>query len=203
MTPTAPPSETAPRRRVFRRRAPSPVVGWVAQAALIVFGVVVGLALNEWREDRAEAERTDRVLAALADEIRSNQASVEPIVAYYRDMTRASLAAVEARGPDVSFDMGDVDGYRGDVLPTLTAGTYDAATATGALLGVEIGLASTLSTAYSVQDDFRPALSENMLTRMSRPTPQLAVWRASSIMQSGEALLGSYDAALRRLRAAE
>ena len=170
---------------------------------LIVFGVVVGLALNEWREDRAEAERTDRVLAALADEVRSNQESVESVVAYYTAMTQGAMAAMEERGPDVPLDMVEIEGYQGDLFPTLTAGTYDAATATGALLGVEIGLASTLSSAYSLQRDFRPALSENLLTRMAQPTPQLAVWRASSVMQAGQALLGRYDDALRRLQAAE
>ena len=192
----APPAP--PRRRVRRRRTSSRVAEWAAQAVLIMFGVVAGLALNEWREGVAEDARTARVLDALADEIGANRASVASATAYYGRMVLALQAAVEERGPDVALDLRDVEGYTGDVVPTLTAGTYDAATATGALLGLDIGLASTLSSTYASQRAFEDGYDGNSLTQY-RSTPQVALWRAGSIYQGGQGLLERYDDALARL----
>ena len=171
------------------------------QAALIVFGVVVGLALNEWREGRAEAARTERVLDALVGEVEVNRGGVEQAVAYYGDMTEGAIAFEEARGPDAALDLSEIEGYRGDTGPVLLSGTYDAATATGAFLGVDIDLAADLSSTYSLQEAFGEALVENRLTTISTPTPSRAKWRAYTIYQNGEFLLEGYDGALAALRA--
>ena len=201
MTPTASPPEAAPRRRVLRRRPRSRAWEWAAQAVLIVFGVVVGLALNEWRQDLADAERTDRVLAALADEVASNRAAVEPALAYYGEMYLGAQAILEARGPNAAFDMAEAEGYVGDPVPTLTAGTYNAATATGALLDVDIGLLAAVSSAYSSQASFEEALATNLLSRMSEASPQVAVWRAGTVYSYTQGRIEYYDRVLERLGA--
>ena len=201
MTETADPPRRPPaRRRVAVRRGRSRALDLAAQAVLIVFGVVVGLALNEWREDRAEAARTDRVLAALADEVAGNRAAVQSVTPYYGAMVQGAQRLMERRDPDATFDPREIEGYTGDMIPTLKAGTYDAAAATGALLGVDIGLASALSSVYASQRAFEVNRADNRLTRMSRPTPQVTSWRAGAIYTAGRSLTEQYDDVLGRLR---
>ncbi|MEM1054200.1 MAG: hypothetical protein AAGI52_01635 [Bacteroidota bacterium] len=188
-------SLTAPRQ--IRSRLWVRVGEWAAQAVLIVFGVVVGLALNEWREGQAERARTDRVLAALADEIRENRDGVAETAAYYGEMAQAALRIEASRGSDAPLDLGSVEGYRGDTGPSLLRGAYDAAIATGALLNVEIGLATKLASVYSFQEAFAENLALNQLTQLPNPArAEIVKWRAGSIYQNGLTLTESYDEAL-------
>lgn len=54
------------------------------ESALIVFSVLLALALDEWRQDRARAERTSTALAAVRAEIIENRRAVEAAHAFHR-----------------------------------------------------------------------------------------------------------------------
>ncbi|MEM0961232.1 MAG: hypothetical protein AAGK21_01670 [Bacteroidota bacterium] len=196
--PAEPPVESpADRPRRLRRRAWVQAGEWAVQAVLIVFGVVVGLALNEWREGQSEKARTARVLAALADEISENRNGVTQTADYYGEIAQAALRVEATRGSDALLDLGDVDGYQGDIGPSLLRGAYDAAIATGALLNVDISLATKLTAVYSLQEAFAGNLAINQLTDLPDPAQvEIVKWRAGSVYQNGQSLTEAYDTAL-------
>ncbi len=54
----------------------------VAEAALIVFSILLALYTNRWREDRAAHQRVDRDLTAIHIELQQNRALVADVLPY-------------------------------------------------------------------------------------------------------------------------
>lgn len=55
----------------------------VVEAALIVFAVVLGFVVNEWREDVADRRAADAAMARVIAEIETNIAQLEAVVGYH------------------------------------------------------------------------------------------------------------------------
>lgn len=81
--------------------APRRLPGWLpralAESALIVFGVLLALVLNEWREEVSRRERTALAMAAVRAELEQNRALVAEARAYHERLA-ASFAASAERG---------------------------------------------------------------------------------------------------------
>lgn len=133
---------------------------------LIVIGVMVALGANEWRENRAIAQRTDTALENIRQEILRNQTALAKRLTYHealRDSMQAYLPDLE------NISLQDIDRNR----LGMTRGfhfllIYDAAWQTALtsqiLPYVEYETLTTLSTIYQVQDNLKS--SEALLVEL-------------------------------------
>ena len=64
---------------------------FVVEFALVVAGIVIGLQITDWYEDRERAKQEQLILAALAEEIRSNVDELDSML----DFTRYKLDSIE------------------------------------------------------------------------------------------------------------
>lgn len=69
------------------------------EAILIVFGVLIALGLNEWRQNRNQAERAQIALKSIRDEIQSNRDRVTASLEYHRSRID-TLAALRGGSDD-------------------------------------------------------------------------------------------------------
>ena len=60
-----------------------------AEAVLIVFAVVLGFLVNEWREGQDERERAQLALARIVDELEGNLEALERAAAYHASTAEA------------------------------------------------------------------------------------------------------------------
>lgn len=104
MEPSAHPADRAHGHSASRRWLPRWIPRAAFEAALIVFGLLLAMALNEWREARHQQARLGQALALLVDELKFNQRSIESpdtlahhrgLLARYRDLASKDDAAGE------------------------------------------------------------------------------------------------------------
>lgn len=130
---------------------------------LIILGVMVALAANEWREGRAVEQRTELALENIRLEIARNQRSMQERLTYHealRDSIRAYLPDLK----DVSYEAVDRDRLgmpRGLRFLLIYDAAWQTALASQVLPHVDYETLAVLSTIYQVQDNLK--LSENRL----------------------------------------
>lgn len=76
----------------------------VIEAALIVFAVVLGFVVNEWREDVADRRAAEAAMSRVVAEIEANVAQLEAVVGYHESVVERideRLAEIEAAGEPV------------------------------------------------------------------------------------------------------
>ena len=82
----------------------------LVEGVLIVFAVVLGFIVNEWREDVAHRRAADAAMARVVAEVETNIAALEAVVGYHETVVErigARLAAIEtgdAAADGVLFD---------------------------------------------------------------------------------------------------
>lgn len=69
-----------------RPRAESPLFRILLESALIVLSILLALGVNEWRENRRDAERRASALADLRAEIAASREAVERTLPYHREI---------------------------------------------------------------------------------------------------------------------
>jgi hypothetical protein len=130
----------------------------LAEVLLIVVGVFLGLAANEWRGRAAERATVEQALRSIRQEIVENDAELEGKLPYYAEM-RASLArSAVAQGPGAPFDKWDYEGYTGFSIPLLRSSSYENAVATGAMANIDYELSDRLARTYMLQREYGDAL---------------------------------------------
>lgn len=60
----------------------------VLEMVVIVLSVVLGFAINEWRQFAARSATVATVLDAVRDEINANRAQLEPALQYHKELLR-------------------------------------------------------------------------------------------------------------------
>ena len=60
----------------------------LAEAALIVFSILLALTTNHWREERAAQQRVDAVLAEIRTELEQNRAILAAVIPYHEAETQ-------------------------------------------------------------------------------------------------------------------
>ena len=130
----------------------------LVEVLLIVVGVFLGLAANEWRGRAAERATLAQALRSIRQEIAENRDELRAKLPYYAEM-RASLAkAAIAQGPGAPFDKWDYEGYTGFSVPLLRASSYENALATGAMARADYDLSDRLARTYMLQREYGDAL---------------------------------------------
>lgn len=131
----------------------------VVEGLLIVFAVVLGFIVNEWREDvadrRAAADAMNRVVA----EIEGNIAQLEAVVVYHEEVVQridVRLAEIEASETPVLGTMfGQIDQImpRGINAPGLSRFAWDHAQQHGRLDVLPYEVVAETARIYDMQDN--------------------------------------------------
>jgi hypothetical protein len=123
------------------------------ESVLIVFSVLLGFALTEWRQNSAERELASRVLNDVLAEVDQNLATVDSQIQKHQNMI-ASLRAIDmcaAEGTGWDIAIGAMGGGP-DAVPMQQA-AWQAAVSSGALGLIDYDVAAALSDIYTTQID--------------------------------------------------
>jgi hypothetical protein len=141
----------APPRRWFE-----PASRLLLEAALIVLSVVLGFAVTEWRQNRADRELVAHVLQNVRTEVELNLAQIEQQLSRHQQMIKMFEAAdtsdPEKSAWDVALGIMMKMGGGMDTLP-LRQAAWDAAVSSGALRLMDYDLTAVLSEIYVGQHD--------------------------------------------------
>ena len=95
----------------------SPVSAWLGRAivegVLIVFAVVLGFIVNEWRETVADRQAATDAMIRVAAEIEDNVAQLEAVVAYHESV----VSLIDERLAEIEAADGPVRGIVFDEFP--------------------------------------------------------------------------------------
>lgn len=200
-----------------------PKYAWLGRAAieaiLIVFAVVLGFVVNEWREGVQTRQASDTALERIAEEMEANAAALRLVVGYHEDVADnlgeaiARIERGEASEDGILFDVLPPIMPRGIQEPRLTTVAWDLARERGDLDPVDYRMMSDIALIYSAQSGGADSswrsiaetffLSTESLER--RPLlPKLRLMQASfsELVAQEQYLIGLYDRQIEDVRAA-
>ncbi|HEV2211862.1 MAG TPA: hypothetical protein VGS99_00810 [Gammaproteobacteria bacterium] len=137
----------------------------LAEAALIVFSILLALYTNHWREERAEQQRVQATLAEIRTELEQNRAILAEVTPYHQAVVQRFerfLAAPELMQRIKGHTLVEVDASA-DLLPRgvwnpsvrpeiLSDAAWKSAIASGALTSMSPALLRQLTAYYSGQE---------------------------------------------------
>lgn len=134
-------------------RAPRAGGRFLFESLLIVLSVLLGLALNEWRQHRADRELAATAVENCRRELAANLAELERSLPVHREVQeRLREVATRAGEPPGLFALMDqIMPESGLQLPVLKDVAWQTALATGALRHMGYDEASTLAGVYLAQ----------------------------------------------------
>lgn len=135
------------------------------ESFLIVVSILVALALDEWREKRADDETVRQALQNFSSEIRQNRARVEDAAPFNQGLRNVmEMHYREADIATVDEFVNMIESYSPVVLQSTA---WDTALATGSLAKMDYELVSALSLTYSLQNRYQLATRTGMDDLMS------------------------------------
>ncbi len=128
---------------------------FLLEVGLIVIGVLLGMAVNEWRIERANKAQAERSLEQIKSELLYNRQQVESIVDYHtslRDSLMSIANQVFMGEVDISYE--DLRGAmpNGFSVPFLQRSAWDLAHQTGATSHMDYKPARALALYYNFLD---------------------------------------------------
>lgn len=119
----------------------------LVESALIVFSVLVALAVDEWRDERATAARAREAVAAITAEVQANRTAAQNAAAFHRqihDTLKSIASKKQLPEPDV---------YMGGMFnpANLVETAWIAARETGAIDAIPFPVVLRLSRTYERQ----------------------------------------------------
>jgi hypothetical protein len=150
-----------------RRRRGTSAGAMVLQVVLIAVGVFLGLAGEQWREDRENERLAADTLRRFRTEIRTNREMILENMDYHAKThaeLEAYLATPEGQRGTVPFD-----GIR---VPRFESNAWDLALATGSLAYLDAELAFSLSRTYALQT-ITNQLGASLAQRMYAQPPKV------------------------------
>lgn len=120
------------------------------EASFVVLGVILALAANEWRQDRADKQQSQQALATIFEELKTNRSAVAEAMDYHHGLIEMLFADHE-------------DGWRpearqftrGFVAPARTSRTaWETAAETGAFPKTDFTIVKDLSHVYAQQERY-------------------------------------------------
>lgn len=130
------------------------------ESGLIVVSILVALGLDEWRENREDAQTVQQALLNFVSEVQQNEARIEdaaPFNAGLRNVLKNRYDADDIASVDEFVGM--VESYTPVVLQSTA---WETALATGSLAKMDYGLVSALSLTYSLQSRYQQATRTGM-----------------------------------------
>jgi type II secretory pathway pseudopilin PulG len=120
------------------------------EATFVVFGVVLALGANEWRESRAQRLQAQAALEEIVAELQANRAAVGQSLRYHQNVTD-SLRSYQRLGGQPSIALFS----RGFIFPAQVYRTaWTSASETGALAHMTYADVLRLSKAYALQEAY-------------------------------------------------
>ncbi len=136
------------------------------ESMLIVASILVALYLDEWRDDRQDAENIEHALANFVVEIQQNRARVEDAAPFNRGLRHVLNRRQEVRAIEsVATFINIIESYSPVVLQSTA---WETAIATGALAKMDYNLVSALSLTYSLQNRYQQ-ISRTGMTQLTSP----------------------------------
>jgi hypothetical protein len=136
------------------------------ESMLIVVSILVALYLDEWRDDRQDAENIQDALAYFVSEIQQNRARVEDAAPFNQGLRHVLNRRQEVRAIEsVATFVNIFESYNPVVLQSTA---WETAIATGALAKMDYQLVSALSLTYSLQNRYQQ-VSQNGMAEMTSP----------------------------------
>ncbi len=131
------------------------------ESMLIILSILVALGLDEWREDRQDAENIAHALSNFLSEVEQNKARVEDAAPFNRGLRhvlgrRQEVHAIESVATFVNI----VESYSPVALQSTA---WETAIATGALAKMDYNLVSALSLTYSLQSRYQQVSRTGMM----------------------------------------
>ena len=120
---------------------------------LIVVSILVALYLDEWRDDRQDAENIEHALANFVSEIQQNRSRVEDAAPFNKGLRHVLSRRQEVRAIESVATFVNIIGSYNPVVLQSTA--WETAIATGALAKMDYNLVSALSLTYSLQNRYQ------------------------------------------------
>ncbi|MDA0994799.1 MAG: hypothetical protein O3A13_14360 [Proteobacteria bacterium] len=130
------------------------------ESFLITVSILVALALDEWRENREDAETVQQALYNFVSEIQQNRARIEDATPFNLGLLNV-LQNRYAENDITSVDdfVNMVESYSPVNLQTTA---WETAIATGSLAKMEYNLVSALSLTYTLQSRYEAATRSGM-----------------------------------------
>lgn len=127
------------------------------EVGLTVFGVLLGLAANEWRKAEAAEDRTQIALQTIRKELEDNLNEVEREIPYHESVRDSLLAARQDLSPETKDEFGRLSQAmpKGFTVAELRSNAWELANRTGALQNVDYPLAAQLAEVYGVQRSYQ------------------------------------------------
>jgi len=136
------------------------------ESMLIVISILVALYLDEWRDDRQDAENIEHALANFVSEIQQNRARVDDAAPFNQGLRHVLNRRQEVRAIEsVATFVNIFESYNPVVLQSTA---WETAIATGALAKMDYNLVSALSLTYSLQNRYQQ-VSRNGMAQMTSP----------------------------------
>lgn len=136
------------------------------ESMLIVVSILFALYLDEWRDDRQDAENIEDALAYFVSEIQQNRARVEDAAPFNQGLRHVLSRRQEVRAIEsVATFINIFESYNPVVLQSTA---WETAIATGALAKMDYKLVSALSLTYSLQNRYQQ-VSQNGVAEMTSP----------------------------------
>ncbi|MFQ6005941.1 MAG: hypothetical protein ACE5OQ_10595 [Woeseia sp.] len=165
--------------------APRAISEWLPrvlfESFLIVISILVALYLDEWRDDRQDAENIDIALSNFISEIQQNKARVDDAAPFNQGLRhvlgrRQKVRAIESIATFVNI----IESYSPVVLQSTA---WETAIATGALAKMDYDLVSALSLTYSLQNRYQQVSRTGMADmtspqNLSEETLDLAIYNS-------------------------
>lgn len=130
------------------------------ESGLIVVSILVALGLDEWRENREDAQTVQQALLNFVSEIQQNEARIEDAAPFNEGLKNVLKSHYDADDIEsVDEFVGMVESYTPVVLQS---SAWETALATGSLAKMDYGLVSALSLTYSLQARYQQATRTGM-----------------------------------------
>lgn len=130
------------------------------ESLLIIVSILVALGLDEWRENRQNAENIDKALSNFLSEIQQNKAGVDDSAPFNKGLRHVLSRRQEVSAIDsVTQFVNMVESYNPIVLRSTA---WETALATGSLAKMDYNLVSALSLTYSLQTRYQELTRSGM-----------------------------------------
>ena len=162
------PQQTAPGLvRLMRSKSTSVWLPRVLfESLLITVSILFALALDEWREDRQNAENIQKALSNFVSEIRQNKATIDDAAPFNQGLRHVLSKRQEVRNIEsVTHFVNIIESYNPVVLRSTA---WDTALATGSFSKMDYSLVSALSLTYGLQNRYQE-LNRTGMSELSSP----------------------------------
>ena len=136
------------------------------ESLLITVSILFALALDEWREDRQNAENIQKALSNFVSEIRQNKATIDDAAPFNQGLRHVLSKRQEVRNIEsVTHFVNIIESYSPVVLRSTA---WDTALATGSFSKMDYSLVSALSFTYGLQNRYQE-LNRTGMSELSSP----------------------------------